>query len=202
MARGFLGLFRPLGATFTGLLAGFFSSALVTLVVTSVYEPGSLQAIGWTTAEHVRFSRAFFEDVFINTRFGWAYLCSGTFLGLGLAMMTNRLRASGKWEEFLVRQSRITSFGEAFSVVRSTTAIAVGFCLPLVVSLALGGVAEYLICNPPVGGQSKWDDWQNPNLFLALSIAGDLGSKLFGGVFGIAGMGLLAFFPLFFQAEP
>ena len=186
----YTGALRPIGALASGFIGGVVSSAVVTLAIAAVFEPGSLAAMGWVTGKPERYSAEWLSDLFVETRFGWAYILSGTAFGVGLAMVTNKLRAAPDWERYLARQTRVASFGQCAAIVKGTTGIVVRHCLPLVLALVVGGTLEYLVCDPPLEKPSKWGTWETPSLFLALSIAADCGSKLIGGVFAIVGLGL------------
>ncbi len=114
--------FRPFSSIIAGVLSGFISGSIVTLEVAGVYQMDTLHKMGWLNGEvssKPRFSMSFWNDLFVDARFGWAYIISGVFLGIGMAMTANNLRTSRVWRAFLASPWSLIKWGisHLFSVV-------------------------------------------------------------------------------------
>ena len=179
---------RPMGAIFAALLGAVVSSLLVVLMVVSVYQLESLSKMGWLGAEgsRVRFSLPFWRDLFVTTRFGWVHLVTGAGLGVGMAVMTNGMRASPRWRAFLARQTNIVDVAQTKQLVREIARIAARHVWPLPLALALAATLAFFVPDPSETANSE----KNTPHAIALGIAGDCATQAIGAFFGIVGMGL------------
>jgi len=180
--------FRPVGALGAGALFGFLSSIVVVIFcIVTVYTVPSLEIMGWIRETHPRrvsLSRDFFYDLFVVTRFGWAHLITGMGLGVGMAMMTNGLQASGRWREFLQYQERLSSLGQARRLIWNITKLALPYSWPVPLVMAIAAIIAWSvpIRNPDVPKATA--------IGIAQGLVGDCATQAVGGFFGIVGMGL------------
>jgi len=179
---------KPFAAISVGGVCGFVASLLVILIIVSVYEITSLQVMGWLTEDissSDRFAGIFWRDLFVETRFGWPYLITGTGLGVGMALMTNALHASRRWAEFLKQQTRLTGAKQTVRLIRGITRVALFYAWPLPVMLIVAGVLAFAVPSVPHEYPSKAS-----SEFLVLGLIGDCATKAIGAFFAIVGMGL------------
>ena len=170
---------RPAGALVMGCVIGFLGSVLVVLTIVSVYRIDSLVAMRWLLQREPTYSRDFWLDLFVYTRLGWAHLITGTGLGLAMAIMTNALRASPRWSEFVARQTSINGIAHALAIVKDLTRIAISRAWPLPAVLALFATLAFLVAD-----HSRGRD------FIVKGLIGDCTTQAIGAFFGIVGMGL------------
>jgi conflict system STAND superfamily ATPase/TIR domain-containing protein len=170
---------RPAGALVMGCVIGFLGSVLVVLTIVSVYRIDSLVAMRWLLQREATYSRAFWLDLFVYTRLGWAHLITGTGLGLAMAIMTNALRASPQWSEFVARQTSINGIAHALAIVKDLTRIAISRAWPLPAVVAVFAALAYLVAD-----RSRGSDW------IVKGLIGDCTTQAIGAFFGIVGMGL------------
>jgi hypothetical protein len=170
---------RPAGALVMGCVIGFLGSVLVVLTILTVYRVDSLVAMRWLPQREATYSRAFWLDLFVYTRLGWAHLITGTGLGLAMAIMTNALRASPRWAEFVARQTSINGIAHALAIVKDLTRIAISRAWPLPAVLAVFATFAYLVADRSHG--SGW---------IIKGLIGDCTTQAIGAFFGIVGMGL------------
>ncbi|HZI20626.1 MAG TPA: HEAT repeat domain-containing protein [Pyrinomonadaceae bacterium] len=193
---------RPFAAIVTGAVCGFVSSMLIIWVVIGVFEMQSLVEIGWVSRKDVRrFSLEFWHYLFIETRYGWPYLITGTGLGVGMALTTNGLLASGRWLAFLKKQNQLTGFKQTGILLRGIKRILVRHAWPLPVVLLLAGLLAYSVPEvetcaenhrpahsvPEVGTGAK--NLRPCKSHLAEGLIGDCLTQMIGAFFGIVGMG-------------
>lgn len=180
--------FRPVGALGAGALFGFLSSIVVVIFcIVTVYTVPSLEIMGWirkTDPPRVSLSRDFFSDLFVATRFGWAHLITGMGLGVGMAMMTNGLQASGRWRDFLQYQERLSSLGQARRLIWNIIKLALPYSWPVPLVMAIAAIIAWCvpIRNPDVPKATA--------IGIAQGLVGDCATQAVGGFFGIVGMGL------------
>src|SRR5882724_1268699 len=170
---------QPAGALVMGCLIGFLGSALVVFTILSVYRIDSLVAMRWIPQREATYSRAFWLDLFVHRRLGWAHLITGTGLGQAMAIMTNALRASPRWAEFVARQTTINGIAHALAIVKDLVRIAITRAWPLPAVLTVAGTLAYLVAD-----HSRGRDW------IAKGLIGDCTTQAVGAFFGIVGMGL------------
>jgi hypothetical protein len=139
-------LLHPFPAIVTGAVCGFVSSMLIIWVVIGVFEMKSLVEIGWVSHARVeRYSWEFWRYLLFETRFGLPYLITGTGLGVGMALTTNGLLASGQWLAFLKRQKQLAGFRPTRTLLRGITRILVRHAWPLPVVLLIAGLLAYYV---------------------------------------------------------
>jgi len=175
---------RPFGSLIFGLLGGLVASSLVVLIILSVYEIDSLGKMGWlnVSGQSQRYSAQFWQDLLITTRMGWAHLILGTSLGLGMALTTNRLRASGRWDRFLSGVSTPTSMKAVRGLVRDISSLVLREVWPLPLMLAIGGLLVYMLAIPGIHATAqKQKVWTG--------IIGDASAQAVGGICAVIGLG-------------
>lgn len=190
-------LLRPFPAIVTGAVCGFVSSILIIVVVAGVFEMSSLVEIGWISSEKTeRFSWVFLHDLFVETRFGWPYLITGTGLGVGMALTTNGLLASGQWLAFLKKQKQLAGLEQTRILLRGIRRILVRHAWPLPAVLLFAGLLAYYVV-PEVGtgaenhrpGNCDAINLRPGKSHLVQGLIGDCLTQALGAFFGIVGMG-------------
>jgi hypothetical protein len=134
--HGRLSTFRPFPALLYGGLFAFGAGILCVLMIALVFSPLALYQIGWTDKASRLAAGPLLRGLFLTNR-GYAFPVTCLGLGVGMAMMTNSLRASSVWPEFLERQSAVTSLTQAIRVTRGIVKLSVPYAWPIVVSTLL-----------------------------------------------------------------
>src|SRR4029079_5722990 len=101
-----------------------------------VFTDAALYQIGWAGLPEQAKSSTL-KEMFTTNRCGYAFPVTCLGLGLGMAMMTNRLRASTVWPEFLDRQSAVTSLTQAVQVARDIVKLSLSYAWPIVLMTSL-----------------------------------------------------------------
>jgi hypothetical protein len=176
-------LLLPFGAIVTGVLSGFVTGVIMTFMCACIFEMHSLRAMGWVQTEF-RFSPDFWRELFVSTRYGWGFVIMGTGLGIGMALMVNSFRASGRWRKLTDDRTRLTSFSELRAVFKSIVLMALPFAWPLPLALAAAAVPTVMLIHhlPPPPGiviatRPTWE-----------CVVGDASSQAIGAFFGVCGM--------------
>lgn len=198
---------RPVGALVAGVVAGVISSTLVVMVVVTVFDPHSLARMGWVdggagapvSASPLaapggielrssallpgRFSGEFLHDLFVKTRMGWAHLILGTAMGLGIALMTNRLRSSPRWQRLLREPHAVTSVGSLVGVARRTVRVVLPSAWLVILTQLLGGLAVLWLLRP---GDNATPEKQS----VLYGVIGDASTQVIGAIGVITGLGV------------
>ncbi|MEY2499625.1 MAG: hypothetical protein QOD12_3181 [Verrucomicrobiota bacterium] len=203
---------HPFPAIVAGAFTGLITSSLVLLVISNVYTRGALVTMGWM----VENPAAGFWHVFLwQTRAAWPYLIMGTFLGIGMALMINGLRASGRWSQFLTQQTSLTGVRQTWRLLYALVRLAIRFAWPIPAALVIAGALAFSVLrSAPESGPwpHSWTqgltaglgrsadsperlardlrEWKVSPWGQALGIAGDGATQAIGGFFAIVGMGL------------
>lgn len=135
-----LSLFRPLPGLLYGGIFAFVAGLLCVLMIALVFSPQALLQIGWTNSPTRLTMGPLLHGLFVTNRCGYAFPVTCVGLGLAMAMMTNRLRASTVWPEFLDKQSAVTSLTQAIQVTRGIAKLSLPYALPIVVLTPLFAV--------------------------------------------------------------
>ncbi|MEM9752995.1 MAG: TIR domain-containing protein [Planctomycetota bacterium] len=187
------GLFRPIGSTIAGLLGGLISSLIVVFAVVGVYSMDDLQAMGWIggLTDAQRWTPAFFADLFVRSRFGWAHLITGTMLGLGMAMTFNSLRGSASWRAFQATDHPLERLGDAWRLMRGIARNLLPHTWPLLITQAIACAAAITLAQPIVPDSADvqaWELFQAFNRDVAVDTIGDAVTQIVGGVPALVGM--------------
>jgi hypothetical protein len=200
--RSFL---QPIGAIISGLIAGAISSVAITLLIVTVYTNQSLALMGWTTEDYDKFSLGLWKDLFVANRFGWPFLLMGTSLGVGMALMTNGLRASKRWNKLLNEQSALTNGHQVLQLIRSLVKLGLRYAWPVPMAVSVGCLLAFAVLrSAPLTTAPQTSaliaqlsdrgrairEWKLSPVGEALGIAGDGITQVIGGTFAIIGMGL------------
>ncbi|MDX1927724.1 MAG: TIR domain-containing protein [Pirellulaceae bacterium] len=181
---------RPFSSIIAGVLFGFLSGSIVTLEVAGVYQMDTLHKMGWLNGEvssKPRFSTAFWYDLFVATRFGWAYIISGVFLGIGMAMTANNLRTSRSWRAFLASPIELDQMNHLGFIFRRIAAIVLRSAWPIVISLLVATFVIVNFLNPTITPLSEAKT--QPHMIFYGTLM-DCVSQIIGGFSAVVGMGL------------
>jgi hypothetical protein len=181
-------MLRPFAAVVSGAISGLISSALVVMVITGVYEYKSLVTMGWIGSANIG-RAAMWRDLFVTYRFGWVYLIVGTALGIGMALMSNAVRASTAWRTFLDSQrTGMTGLRDAGVVLKQLMKIALPHAWILPVTVGLAAVLAFYV--PDTTTRAAVEGIKaNPGDVIRGLVA-DCSTQIIGAYFGICGMGL------------
>lgn len=179
---------RPTGALVSGAIFGALTGAIVAFIVVSVFTVDALRQMGWIVSQ-VRFSPEFWSDLLVQYRLGWSYIITGMGLGIAMGLMTNGLRASPAWGEFVARQTRLTSFKQTLRVIRQAAGIVVRHAWPLPAMLLIAGLIAFAVQNPPPPVSPEFA-WKVSAEGRAKGTFADCATQAFGGFFAIVGTGL------------
>ena len=209
---------RPHGAIVAGFISGTVSSAMLILLVVTVYTNQALMLMGWTNGDYGKFDPRLWNELLFVNRSAWPYLITGTSLGLGMALMINGLRASEHWSKLLKEQSALVSGHQVSQLIRALLKLGLRFAGPVFMMLSLGCLVAFAaLRNAPIAqhtDRSVWPgalsrvgapanpyaqsafvdetirEWKLSPVGEALGIAGDGLAQAIGGSFGIIGMAL------------
>jgi hypothetical protein len=138
------GYLRPFGAVIAGALFGTVGGMLCSLGVAGVFTNESLQALGWVDLAEPAKPPLFklCADLFVHNRCGLVFTLSGAGAGVGMAMITNRLRALPEWENFLEVQAAtsLRSLHQVWEVIRKITVMALPYAWPLPAAVGLASL--------------------------------------------------------------
>jgi len=208
-----LSMFRPFPSMLYGGIFAFFGGLLCVFLITLVFSPESLVQIGWKdpTAPREMSPLVVLRGLFLINHRGYAFPLTCAGLGIAMAMVTNGLRASTAWPEFLKNQTAVTSLKQAMQVTYGIVKLSLPYAWPIVVltplfatfglaimqgsdpthwhltshsarEIFLGGLDEKAL-----GGITRWKTSLEGR---ALGLFGDVLSKVVGGYFAIVGLGL------------
>jgi hypothetical protein len=206
--RGAKSYLRPISAVVTGAIVGAITSAMVLLLISTVYTPDSLRMMGWLVESKEKTSAGLGHDLLWESRLAWPYLIMGTFLGIGMALMINGLRASGRWSQFLAQQTPLSGVREAWRLILALAKLAIRFAWPIPLALLIAGVLAFSVLrSAPASrpGSQPWTEalrgglsrspenlrkWKVGAWGQGLGIIGDGVTQAIGGFFAVVGMGL------------
>lgn len=199
---------RPFAAVVTGAIVGAINAVFLLVLISTVYMGTSLYEMGWVIDSNQNFGSNFIKVLFSRTRFAWPYLITGTFLGIGMALMVNGLRASKRWPQFLVQQTPLTGVRQTWQLVCGLVKLAIRFAWPIPLALLIAGVlAFFVLRSAPEAGPwpHPWTEglsgglaaepfqrreWKVSRWGEAFGIIGDAATQAIGGFFAVVGMGL------------
>lgn len=202
-------MFRPFGALLFGGAAGLVTGLLVVLSVVGVFEIPNLVEIGWLDDKtHTPSKAAFWLDLFVRTRFGWAYAITGIGLGIAMAMTANSLRAVGAFNDLKGGEGAVGDFRQIGRLIRRATPRVLKKAWPIPVLQVLTGVLAFGLLRPGVhalrppgmgpaeeveAGRAKnatrlVSKWTFEGRLLGLFV--DSGSEAVGGTAAVIGMGV------------
>jgi DNA-binding winged helix-turn-helix (wHTH) protein len=167
-----------------GGISGLLSGGLIVLIVTSVFELDSLVKIGWMDAQIPRFSAQFVENVFVDTRMGWAYIIQGFFLGIGMSFTRASLIASARWADFVLNQREVTKLRDAVAIAVGAARILAAYCWPIIIFQMIAAIFVILIAEPGSGA----NELRSGMFGLLTGLAGDCSTQVVGAYFGLTGM--------------
>jgi hypothetical protein len=199
---------RPFPAVIAGAIAGLIASMVLLLVISTVYDEDALFKMGWIMEKNAKSWSGLWHVLLWETRTAWPYLIMGVFLGTGMALMTNGLRASKRWPRFLDERTSLTGVRQTWSLIRALTTLASRFAWPIPLALLIAGaVAFSVLRSAPASRQwsRPWSEaltaglvrdpgklrkWKGSPWGEGLGIVGDSATQAIGGFFAIVGMGL------------
>ncbi|MEM9016047.1 MAG: hypothetical protein AAGC68_03470, partial [Verrucomicrobiota bacterium] len=123
--------FQPFGAILFGGGFGLASGVLCTVTIMGVYDPGSLWGMGWLDKQEKLPFGEFLYHVFFVSKSGLLFPATSIGAGIGMALMTNGLRASRSWYEFLEKQSAIRSMRQLGDIVAGCIRVSLPYAFPI-----------------------------------------------------------------------
>jgi hypothetical protein len=148
---------QPWGALVAGAIGGVLSSMLVLLVITMVCSETSVYEEGWVDTKPSD-TREFFALLLTGRHYFWPYLVMGVGLGVGMAMLTNGVRASQPWRDLMRRQTGLTG-STVLPVVGSLTKMMWRFAWPIPLCMLLADAVSFLILRMPGASQESYTTW-------------------------------------------
>jgi hypothetical protein len=130
---GRLSAFRPFPALLYGGIFAFVAGVFCVMMIALVFTPRALYVIGWTNSPVRQSMGQLLDGLFVSGRCGYAFPITCVGLGLAMAMMTNSLRASTVWPEFLDQQGAVTSLPQAMRVTGGIVKLSLRYAWPIVV---------------------------------------------------------------------
>jgi len=201
--------FRPYAAIGFGAVFGLLVGITCVILIALVYQPEALQQMGWIETAIRPEMPELFRGLFLETRCGFSFPLTSIGLGIALALMTNRLRDSKQWPQFIDQQSAITSISQLWRIIKGVTRTTIPYAAPI--PLIVGVFAFFaLVAMTTADDSPNWNltplsgallggleenvelrtIWKASVSGRALGLFGDSFAKMVGGYFSIVGMGL------------
>lgn len=139
---------RPFGAVIAGAIGGFVGGLLTDVAIAGVFDPTALQLMGWLDDGMDKpDGAAFISLLFRENMCGWVFALNGMGTGIGMALLTNRLRGAPEWDQFLSeRSSQSVGAGTQIgSIVKGLIGLARRYSWPLPLCLFVTSVLGLLI---------------------------------------------------------
>jgi hypothetical protein len=199
---------HPFPAVVAGAITGLVTSAMLLLVMSTVYDEDALFKMAWIGDKNARTWSGFWQVLLSDTRSAWPYLIMGTFLGSGMALMTNGLRASKRWPRFLDERSSLTGVRQTWRLIGALAKLALRFAWPIPLALLIAGLLAFAVLRSAPASRpwnhpwtqslsagltrdpGKLREWKASPWGQAFGIIGDSATQAIGGFFAIVGMGL------------
>lgn len=199
---------RPFPAIVSGGIMGFIASGLLLLVISTVYDQDALFKMGWIVNKNARTWLGLWHVLLWETHSAWPYLIMGTFLGIGMALMTNGLRASKRWPQFLAERTSLSGVRQTWNLIRALARLALRFAWPIPLALFIAGALAFSVLRSAPASRPwphPWTqalssgfardpgelrEWKASPWGQASGIIGDSATQAIGGFFAIVGMGL------------
>ncbi|GAA5127593.1 hypothetical protein JIN84_08470 [Luteolibacter yonseiensis] len=176
--HGKFGFFRPFGSIVAGAVFGGFGGFLCDMAVVGVFLLNGLQImglVGWDAVDKPPFL-PFLKLLFLENKCGWVFVLNGAGVGIGMAIIANRLRAHPAWENLLQSAVSMGSIQQAFDTIASILRISIRYILVLFLTLAITSSLGLTILhfsgsmteNPEpwtrmlYGGMEKPKEWPKP----------------------------------------
>ncbi|MEZ0300344.1 MAG: hypothetical protein ACAI35_28140, partial [Candidatus Methylacidiphilales bacterium] len=121
--------YRPYGAIWFGAITGALMGVFLALLIGSVYKLESLKELGWVDTSFDKWDQI--KEMFTVSYCALTFPLTSLALGLAFALMTNALRGSIVWQEFIDKQQAITSFSQIIRVTKDIFWIALPYSLPI-----------------------------------------------------------------------
>jgi len=205
-----LSMFRPFPSMLYGGIFAFVAGLLCVFLIAAVFTPLALEEIGWKSLATPADTWSVLYEMFAINHYGYAFPLTCTGLGVAMAMMTNGLRASTAWPEFLNNQTAVTSLKQAIQVTRGIVKLSLPYAWPIFVLTPLFAAFGLAVMQgtPPthwhltahsakgilLGGMADKANairgWKMSLEGQALGLFGEVLSKVVGGYFAIVGLGL------------
>jgi hypothetical protein len=183
---GAVSCLRPFTALAWGAAAGALAGATMTLIISGVFLTTSLATMGWVSGGDVKqFSAEFWYDLFVRTRFGWAYIISGAGAGVAFAITGNGMRASGQFD-FKNTGSSVSGGREFWAIIGQLMKLAARYLWAFPLCLAVAGAVVMMILRPGEAMSPAKKSFSS----LLLATFFDSASLWFGGYFSMIGFGL------------
>jgi hypothetical protein len=212
--------FRPFGAVISGAILGAVGGILCNVAIAGVYSFGSLYELGWIAENQQKPSTAVLAfELFVQNRSGYVFLFNGIGVGIGMALVTNRLRGSEEWEGFQDSHAStsLSDFSQLGKLIAGLTRLALPFGWPIplalfvtsssaIVLLATAGMTS--TAHPFTGGmpdriRQQFDhplseremaeqmrQWKMSLPGRVLGVGADAITKAIGAFFAVVGMGV------------
>ncbi len=168
---------RPLGTLVAGLISGFISSCIVTASILGVYSSETLRTMGWvdTYDENRHGTLIFFKELFWTTRMGWSEMILGTALGLGFALVANRIKAKREFDDLVKEKQAMSKLQEVCDRIQELTGIVLPNAWPLILTQIPAIFMVWLIVIPGEHAlvSSQW---------VFLSALGDAATQAVGAI--------------------
>ncbi len=181
-----LWILRPIGALIWGAIGGSLAGLVLTLTVAGVFDRSSLVTMGWiSSGDSGQFSSRFLEDIFLTTRFGWAYAITGCGMGVGMAIIANGMKASGK---LLLEGSEnsVTAWRDFLSIFWRMMKLGARSAYPFPICLAIAAAITLQLLRPGVGASPEKASFEGR----LMGIFFDCGSQFVGGYFAMVSVGM------------
>ncbi len=136
---------RPVGAICFGAIFGAFGGFLCNVAIAGVFVPEALKIMGWLPLEQREPPGLleFFHQLYFHNLCGWVFTLNGAGVGIGMALITNRLRFHRRWQAFLRLKARtaMSTFRQAITVLGGLFALTSRYIFVMAAVLFLTSLA-------------------------------------------------------------
>ena len=131
--------FRPFGSIVAGVLFGLIGGLAMTSAVAGVFSTNALYIMGWMEDRYMPSIGNFLYQLFWVNCAGIPFTLNGVGTGVGMAVLSNRMRGVKQWKNFLDEQEpgSLTDFKKARNVLWTIIRIAFPYSWRIAICLAV-----------------------------------------------------------------
>ncbi|MFN0078625.1 MAG: AAA family ATPase [Prosthecobacter sp.] len=140
-------LLKPLPAIVFGAVSGLVMGILCVVMIASIYNQQGLYVMGWIGERTKPDMMNLLHDLFFENRCGLAFPLTSTGFGIASALMTNNLRGSRAWKDFLDEQSALSTMNQLIGVIKGLAKLTIPYAWPIPTFVTLFAAIALVVVN-------------------------------------------------------